>query len=614
MKPGGIRNKEQRNGPPRDRELQEQERAEQSGFWSGTRALRGFLGLLVPCFFGWLSYRFVELEKGAIYLSDFATYWSQVVSIANEIRARGVTLELVNVLYDSVGKNHYNFLPSIALVPFQFLEMNSRAAFIGGVSFVFLGAAAYACSRMVEVHLNSRKFAWISLLGGGMAMVSTASIWWPIYRGYVDPSAMACALGAIAALFGKAGRERRLSAAALAGFLLGWSVVLRAYYAFYAVSFSLLFVLAIGGEVWRMKSASDKSTSDKRQPLKFLAAFSFGALLVVAIFPKFVSLSLSMDHGIHAAFLSGRTFFEDVWYLCTYFGAVPLALLGVGIVCYVLDRGFQPALWIPLGASALGAGLFLRDSFLGEHHRSILLVGYLSCVTMALGVCLASPRRRLNAAFLVLFGVACFGCLRDLHGAGSKGAFDPMTSPVPNSGEPATRSKAWVAAFGFAAPRPMTRGDKNELSRMYAYLDDLISKDPNARIYVLASGLSLSDMVIYASLLPSPGLQFRSARNLLPVHQVDTRDGVPSNLLAATYVLTAETLELHLRPGTQKCVEVPWHQFHEERGYARGFEKLPQRFHLEKGVEAVVYKRTRQSYPLEVKELEQDLRAAGLLK
>lgn len=551
----------------------------------------------------------MELEKGAIYLSDFATYWSQVVSIANEIRVRGVTLELVNVLYDSVGKNHYNFLPSIALVPFQFLQMNSRAAFIGGISFVFLGAAAYACSQMVEGHLKANKSAWLSLLGGGLAMVSTASIWWPIYRGYVDASAMACALGAIAVLFGKAGRERRLFASALAGFLLGWSVILRAYYAFYAFSFSLLFVLSLGSEIWKAKS-----TSDKKQLLKFLAAFASGALLVVAIFPKFVSLSLSMDQGIHAAFLSGRTFLEDVWYLCTYFGAVPLVLLGVGILCHRLEKGLQPALWIPLGSSALAAVLFLRASFLGEHHRSILLVGYLSSVAMALGVCLASPRRRLNAAFLVLFVVACFGCLRDLHGAGSTGSFDPMTCPVPSSGEPATRSKAWVAAFGFAGPRPMTRGDKDELSRMYAYLDGLISKDPNARIYVLASGLSLSDMVIYASLLPSPGLQFRAARNLLPVHQVDSRDGVPSNLLAATYVLTSETLELHLRPGTQKCVEVPWRQFHEERGYALGFEKLPERFHLEKGVEAMVYKRMRQSFPLEVKELEQDLRAAGFLK
>jgi hypothetical protein len=98
------------------------------------------------------------------------------------------------------------------------------------------------------------------------------------------------------------------------------------------------------------------------------------------------------------------------------------------------------------------------------------------------------------------------------------------------------------------------------------------------------------------------------------VHQVDSRDGPPSNLLAATYVLTSETLETHLRPETQKCVSVPWLQFHEERGYARGFEKLPDKFHLNHGVEAVIFKRTRASFPLEVKELEQDLRAAGLLK
>jgi hypothetical protein len=258
--------------------------------------------------------------------------------------------------------------------------------------------------------------------------------------------------------------------------------------------------------------------------------------------------------------------------------------------------------------------LFLRDAFFGEHHRSLLLVGALSSIMLALGVSLDKPRSRLNIAVLALFAASCFGCISDLHGAGSQGVFNVMSSPEPPSGEPATRSKAWVAAFGFSSPRPMTRDDRAELARMYAFLDGLIARDPNARIYVLASGLSLSDMVIYASLLPSPGLEFRAARNLLPVHQVDSRDGVPSNLLAASYVLTSETLETHLRPGTQKCVEVPWKQFHEERGYSRGFEKMPERFHLARGVEALVYKRTRASFPLEVKELEQDLREAGMIK
>jgi hypothetical protein len=515
----------------------------------------------------------------------------------------------LSVRYDSVGKNHYNFLPSIPLVPFQFLAGNSRAAFTGGVAFLFVGAAAFACSLLIGLRHKLRYGGIVSILGGGLMMVSTCAIWWPVYRGYVDASALACALGCIATLFHKEGAEERVSLAVLAGFLLGFSVILRAYFAFYAISFS--FLLAIYSGV-QMFSATEGVR--KQQFLKFLVAFGFGAALNGILFPKFISLSLSMDHSIHAAFLSGRSFFGDVWYLCTYFGAVPLALFFLGVACNTSATGTRAAVWIPVGASALGGVLFLRDSFFGEHHRYLLLAGFLSCVALGLRVCLLQPRRLLNATFLMLFGIACLGCLSDIHGAGSKGVFNGMSGPEPISGEPATRSKFWVALFGFSAPRPMSRSDASELSRMYSYLDGLIAKDPNARIYVLASGWSLSDMVIYASLLPSPGLQFRSARNLLPVHQVDSRDGVPSNLLAATYVLTSETLETHLNPGTQMCVEVPWRQFHEERGYARGFEKLPDRFHLEKGVEAVVFKRTRQSFPLEVRELEQDLKAAGMIK
>jgi hypothetical protein len=571
--------------------------------------LRAACAFLVALIFAVFCFRFVRSETGAIYLSDFATYWSQAVSIANDIRLRGVTLDLLGALYGSIGKNHYNSLPVVPLVPFQFMLANSRAAFVGGIAFLFVGAAAFACSVLIGETRKLRYGGCLAVLLGGLVMVSTCAIWWPVYRGYVDASALACALGCIATLFFKEQPESRLKHAVAAGFLLGLSVIMRAYFAFYALAFSFLLAVYAGVRSFR---AADPL--EKRQFVKFLAAFAAGAAANGILFPKFITLSLAMDHSIHSAFLSGRTFLGDVWYLCTYFGAVSIVLFLLGLACNSLAAGVNAAVWIPVGASAIGGVLFLRDSCVGEPHRYLLLVGYLACVALSLRACLQEPGKWLHKAFLSVLCLACAGSLYDIQGAGSPGVFNGMSSPEPISGEPATRSKLWVSLFGFSAPRPMTRSDAGELSRMYAFLDGLIAKDPNARIYVLASGWSLSDMVIYASLLPSPGLQFRAARNLLPVHQVDSRDGVPSNLLAASYVLTSETLETHLNPGTQKCVEVPWRQFHEERGYARGFEKLPERFQLEKGVEAVVFKRTRQSFPLEVRELEEDLRAAGMIK
>jgi len=128
-----------------------------------------------------------------------------------------------------------------------------------------------------------------------------------------------------------------------------------------------------------------------------------------------------------------------------------------------------------------------------------------------------------------------------------------------------------------------------------------------------ANGWTLSDRVRHAFLLPSLELKFESGKNLLPVHQFDFRGVVAATMRAANNVLTSSTLERHLNPETQTRLEDLWRMFHEERGPAPGSEKLPERFLLEKEVAPMIFNPLRRSFLLETWELEQDLKAAGMI-
>lgn len=130
----------------------------------------------------------------------------------------------------------------------------------------------------------------------------------------------------------------------------------------------------------------------------------------------------------------------------------------------------------------------------------------------------------------------------------------------------------------------------------------------------LAHDRPVRDMVPHTVTLPLFRLKFPSGTKLLPVQQINSRVGVPSNRLAANCVLSSETLEIHLNPETQTSGADPCRMFHQERGYARGFSKLPECLQLEKRMEPLILNHLHPSFRLEVGELEQNLNAAGMIQ
>lgn len=570
-----------------------------------------------PTLFAAFAVAFVRLEKGAIYLWDFATYWGQVLQLFNFLKQGGPLSEVLKAAYQSTFTSDYNLLPSLPLIPFQYLGFDQRTNFIVGVSFLYAGLLYWACVQMnaqfVESAAPRRPSVWPAVwpgIAGGLVMFASAALWHPVYRGFVDISALACSTGSVALLIKAEKAERQALLYTAAGVLMALAPVLRR-------AFSFLFVAYVGflSIFWLVQAIrSHEQWASTWRLVKPRLLFFLGAASVFGLFHGFVVHSLKFNLGIAAAYKSNYTALEE-WFLFLlgYIGLIPVVLSCLGVERLWRYKRLNATLTLLIIAPIFATMLMMRSQTLGEHHRYIFLAAFVTVLAAALGVAFQHRRDFGSKVFLILSCISCLGTMRDLHGAGSKGTFSLSAGNKPYA-ELGGRPVWWRILFGYAAPTPISRTDIAELQRLYSYLDRSCALDPNPRIYILASGIVLGDGVILSSLYPVPGLQFQSLNKLLPVHQVDLRDGLPNSLLQATHVITTDPIQLHLSPAQQKAVTVPWEEFRDGRGIAKAFERTAEVFQLENQVKAYVYRRTRPTTREDVSELEEDLRKSGLLK
>jgi hypothetical protein len=571
--------------------------------------LRAALFGILPVLFGLTGVAFVRLETGAIYLWDFATYWSQVLQLVNFLKRGGSIWELLKAVYNSTAVNDYNLLPSLPLVPFQWIGMDPRTGYIFGICLLYAGALYLVCCALFACFADGRWKAWAVWFGGGVVL-STATVWWPVFRGFVDVIALASALAGVVCAIKAESHKRPWTFYFLTGVFLSLAPVLRRSYSFYLLSFVALFTLWLLFRVARRLPDGMLAFRDYAP----MGSVYLGIAVVFGVFNGFLMRSLKMDHGVHSSYKSAMPVWSEWSQLLEWFGLIPLSAALAGI-CVLIQAGrFRGAVALGVCASLLGAALQMRTATLGEHHRYILVAGFLIAIAASTAVAVADRRGPLKRVLLCLTLVSICGTVSDLHGAGSKGECFPGSRENVPGKENRNRPLWWLVLFGYAGPKPIVRNDLAELQKLYASLDRISATDPNPQIYLLSSGVVLGDGVIAASLMSPPGLKLQSVNRFLPVHQVDSRDGVPSSILNANYVLTTFPLDLHLEPESQKCVTVPWAQFRDGRGFARAFERMPEEFHLEKSVTAVLYRRTRLTTREDITELEADLLKSGLVK
>jgi hypothetical protein len=160
--------------------------------------------------------------------------------------------------------------------------------------------------------------------------------------------------------------------------------------------------------------------------------------------------------------------------------------------------------------------------------------------------------------------------------------------------------------FPRARVRPIQRTDLDEVRRLLGRLDELTAHRPGY-IYVLGCTGTLSEQTL-AFANWSLDTDFTSPRMILRSANVDRRDGFPSMLLEATYVVVPDPVQTNMRPEDQQVVVLPTMSFLQGRDIAGAFRRLPDVFELSDGVRVSVFEIVRPIGSQELGQLSDRLR------
>lgn len=152
---------------------------------------------------------------------------------------------------------------------------------------------------------------------------------------------------------------------------------------------------------------------------------------------------------------------------------------------------------------------------------------------------------------------------------------------------------------------PLVRHDLDEFVRMARYIDAVSEKGEG--LYVVAGSQTLN-AAHFKNVGISTGIDFEAAERVMPSSVVDKRDGFPRDLLRAEIVVTSDPIQLSRRPSDHQVIRIPAESLMSGEGIGKAFERLPETFRLDGGVDVLIFRRIRPHTASEVADLSSKLR------
>ncbi|MGO9743832.1 MAG: hypothetical protein ACLPN5_20415 [Roseiarcus sp.] len=536
------------------------------------RFTRAKVMIAIAAVIGLLGYNaYYVFASRDLEIADFMTHRLVAIAVATLVDS-GRWLPLVVQLAISL-KSDYSWLPG--LLPGFALALGaplSRAVYQAALM-AFYAAPALAAlgwlSRELSVRAGLGREARRRPAVLAFAMLAAAAVY-PTglavtARGLPDIGGLALYVAALALAdrlvrvlaLPRATRHAPAIALALALTLFAM-FVFRRWYAFAAVGI----IVMLGLEVAAL--AARRSRDFAWRPA--IQAAALAALILVALVSP-VLVDWAPDPAAHD--------YSAVYAAYRKPTGVLLGLIGDWWGYAILAAGFAGAtalfarsrdsrlLRLTLGAAAIAATLFLSVQTPYVHHVFLIAPAIVDAIV--------APLLRLPApARVVALAALAAATLTPLGALAPKGAF-------PVYGQP-------------HAPRQ----DLAELARMKDWID--AHARPDDKVCGLGSSYTFSgqlmDELWQLKADRSPLHLKESERVNVKMSDVDTVEGPPSpELKDCAYILTGDPVQTHLVPAYQQTVIVPSREMLDGVGIGSHYRRTGEVFHLEKGVNAVVFQR-----------------------
>lgn len=535
--------------------------------FSDRRNIIAFVGLAVLAFL--LCYQQVA-QYHFVFFWDYGGYWTSSYTTMNDLFEH--PYEAWKHIRHSVAHDDYNlFLPLLLVLPLKLFGYTFLHYVMVVFTFFLLPAVFFLSSvawkLLPQGERRPQMYVAILVLAFTFSALYGATIYGYADAGCLMPAALAVLLAVDCdILVWNRQQKRRSICIAL---LLVCAFLMRRYFAYFIVGYMAALVtcavpsfLAVG-TLWRKEAL--------RAAVKNLCTIGGTALVTLLIFcMPMVKHILITDYSQQYEGYD-LPFWDKVLGVIGYAGLFTIVAVVLAVLAAVITRRWRRMTTFAFLSFLVTTLYFFKVQAMGVHHV------YTICVPLFLLIFFlyAQVAQQLRAVARCVFSVplGIFLLVGTLH---TFQLGPDLPAPI-------------ALAYPVRTFYPLQRSD---LAELRALADELNAQADagDCDIYVLASGGTLNSSALDALDKPYGEKAVHRLRN---THDVDLRDGFPTDFLRAGLVVVTDPVELHLAPGTQEVVRYLAAEVQNpDSPVGRHFEKENQVFVLEHGVKAFIYRKT----------------------
>lgn len=520
-----------------------------------------FIGLLILTLNLWV---FLYSQNSAtIYYWDNAGYWKTSHALAKIWETDGLFV-LLNTVRNSVLSLDYNYIILLPMLPWVGLFGQSRYIFLASITNMWLLPVCLLLWLTLKIHLGGK--ARLTLLCSVLTLASAPMLLYAVLIGFIDVGGLVPASAAMFLYVLDRGKNR-FGHFFAAGFCLAFTILLRRWFAFWALAYLLILLI--------------DCIALRRNAVPLIACAAGCVFPLLFFFQTFVSGKLMADYGqLYSAYSQGIR--NDFMMLFRYFGVIILLALLVGVIRMIYRRSeHRSAVLFSLLQAILCFVLFVRVQNHGQQHLLLYVPSFLCIVMLVVSDILDwEPKqiKRKTAAFLAVVLCSASALLSPFVPRVQPTTYDGLVFP------------SVLPSFSFHAPK---REDAYTIVDLMRCLDTFGAQ--GQRVGVLASSFVINqDILVNAEdSLSLPRVSETSRSYLVSIPAVDQRDGWSNNIFSCDIIAVADPVQLHLGRENQAVVALPAEEILSGEGIGAAFEKLDESYQLKDGITVYLYRKIR---------------------
>lgn len=462
-----------------------------------------------------------------IFFWDNSGYWETTHTLAQTLRESWS--QFFRDIYDSVFSTDYNYIIALPGSLLCAIFGKSRYVFLAGIVNLYV----FPFCVMVYLFIKNKS---------SKPIVTTVCVFLllPILIflnlvGFIDVAgAPVCFLALVLYLRSRKNDRSELWEYFLIGCLLALAILLRRWYAFFALSFVI--AALVDGIIF------------KRSLYKFFAMLFPLAFILLFFFQTFVSLKLLDNYGqMYSAYQMGLSF--DFALVRKNYGLLAPSVLIIFSFILMRKRQIRYIGCFIIIQLALCFIIFVSTQSHGQQHLLLYLPGFIYLASLLFSKIIGRFNKKIAVSAICLAASALFtiNCLIRT---------DYQSKTLPPS----------LSLY------PEVRQDIKNILEINSYLDQLV-EGTDKQVGVLASSLTMNrEILTNAEISISLSSSYDIDRSYLAhLPAVDSRDDLPYSVLYCDYILVCSPVQTHLGEQKQQVVVVPANSFLEGRDIAGAF-------------------------------------------